>query len=84
MISQEIGTPVPSYADPSSFSGIVQTGTQHTLNGSQCAFTGNASSIMAGIGENDVDDGHTTLFSPYYDLTEYENPAFSYYRSFHS
>jgi Zn-dependent metalloprotease len=76
----EIGTPIPSYADPSNFTGIVQTGTQHTSGGSQCAFTGNASSITAGIGENDVDDGHTTLFSPYYDLTEYANPAFSYYR----
>lgn len=76
----EIGTPIPSYGDPSSFSGIVQTGTQHTSGGSQCAFTGNASSYMDGIGTQDVDDGHTTLFSPYYDLTEYANPAFSYYR----
>jgi len=75
----EIGTPIPSYADPSNFTGLVQTGTQHTLNGSQCAFTGNAL-ITDGIGENDVDGGHTTLFSPYYDLTEYTNPAFSYYR----
>ena len=76
----EIGTPIPSYDDPSGFSGIVQTGSQHTLNGSLCAFTGNASSYLDGIGTNDVDGGHTTLFSPYYDLTGYSNPAFSYYR----
>ena len=66
--------------DPTSFSGIVQTGTQHTLNGSQCAYTQNASSINDGIGANDVDDGHTTLYSPYYDMTNYNNPAFSYWR----
>ena len=76
----EIGTPIPSYDDPSNFSGIVQTGTQHTLNGSQCAYTENASSINDGIGANDVDDGHTTLYSPYYDMTDYINPAFSYWR----
>ena len=35
---------------------------------------------MDGIGSDDVDAGHTTLFSPYYDLTNYSNPAFSYYR----
>ena len=64
----EIGIPIPSYDDPTSFSGIVQTGTQHTLNGSQCAYTENASSINDGIGANDVDDGHTTLYSPYYDM----------------
>ena len=76
----DIGSPIASYDDPSNFSGIVQTGSQHTLGGSQCAFTGNASSVMDGIGTNDVDGGHTTLFSPYYDLTSYANPAFSYQR----
>ena len=76
----EIDVPIASYDDPFSFSGIVQTGSQHTPGGSICAFTANASSIMDGIGSNDVDAGHTTLFSPYYDLTNYSNPAFSYYR----
>ena len=32
------------------------------------------------IGEQDVDDGHTTLYSPYYNLTSYTNPAFTYWR----
>lgn len=76
----EIGTPTASYDDPINFSGIVQTGTQHTLNGSKCAYTGNAPSYMDGIGTNDVDGGHTTLLSSYFDLTNYSNPAFSYYR----
>jgi len=76
----EIGAPIGSYDDPSSLSGIVQTDAQHTSGGSDCAFTGNASSIMDGIGENDVDDGHTTLFSPYYNLSAYNDPAFSYWR----
>ena len=76
----EIGVPIPSYGDPNDPSTICQTDAQHTPGGSQCAFTGNASSVNDGLGTNDVDDGHTTLYSPYYDLTSYINPAFSYYR----
>ena len=76
----EIGAPIASYGDPSDPSSICQTDEQHTPGGFQCAFTGNASSTMDGLGTNDVDDGHTTLYSPYYDLSSYINPAFSYYR----
>jgi len=75
----EIGSPVGSYQDNGA---IVQADQQHTLNGSDCAFTGNASSSSASIGENDIDGGHTTLYSPTYDLTDYINPAFSYWRWF--
>ena len=75
----EIGSPVGSYTDNGD---PVQTDQQHTPNGSDCAFTGNASSSTASIGENDIDGGHTTLYSPYYDLTDYINPAFSYWRWF--
>ena len=75
----EIGIPIGSYTDNGD---NVQTDEQHTIGGSQCAYTGNASSSASGIGENDVDGGHTTLFSPYYDLTDYTNPAFSYWRWF--
>jgi hypothetical protein len=78
----EIGDPLGSYSDPGDPNTIVQTDDQHTAGGSDCAFTGNASSSSAGIGENDVDDGHTTLYSPYYDMTDYINPAFSYWRWF--
>ena len=76
----DIGAPLGSYDNPSNLSGIVQTATQHTPNGYACAFTENASSINDGIGANDVDDGHTTLFSPTYNLSSYTNPAFSYWR----
>ena len=76
----EIGAPIGSYDDPNSLSGIVQTATQHTQNGYACAFTGNASSVNDGIGANDVDGGHTTLYSPYFNLSSYTNPAFTYWR----
>ena len=76
----EIGAPIASYGDPSDPSTICQTDAQHTPGGFQCAFTGNAASTMDGLGTNDVDGGHTTLYSPYYDLSSYVNPAFSYYR----
>ena len=76
----EIGGIIGSYNDPNSQTGSVQPGDQHTPGGYACAFTQNASSISDGIGANDVDGGHTTLFSPYYDLTNYTDPAFSYWR----
>jgi hypothetical protein len=72
----EIGVPEGTYYDGTV---LVQPSTQHTPFGSYCAFTGND---MTGgtIGANDIDDGHTTLTSPSYDLTTYNNPTFSYYR----
>ena len=76
----EIGVPIASYGDPFDPSTICQTDSDNTLVGIQCAFTGNASSTNDGLGTNDVDGGHTTLYSPYYDLSSYTNPAFSYYR----
>ena len=75
----EIGSPVGSYTDNGD---PVQTDQQHTNGGSQCLYTGNAPSSSDGIGTNDVDGGHTTVFSPYYDLSSYVNPAFSYWRWF--
>ena len=75
----EIGVPIGSFADNGD---LVQTNQQHTLGGSQCAFTGNAPSSSDGIGTNDVDGGHTTVYSPIYDLSSYNNPAFSYWRWF--
>ena len=75
----EIGSPLGSYTDNGD---PVQTDQQHTPNGSNCAFTGNATSSSASIGENDIDGGHTTLYSPTYDLTSYINPGFSYWRWF--
>ena len=69
-----IDIPMGSFSD-----GIIcQTDEQTTPGGIACALTGNATSTSAGIGENDVDDGHTTLVSPVFDLTEYTNPLFSF------
>ena len=76
----EIGSPIGSYDDPNNLSGMVQPAYQHTPNGYACAFTQNASSINDGIGANDVDGGHTTLYSPFYNLSNYINPAFTYWR----
>ena len=43
------------------------------------SFTGN-DNTGGTIGANDVDGGHTTLTSPVYDLTDYTNPTFTYFR----
>ncbi len=76
----EIGVPIPSYGVYGDPSTICQTDAQNTSGGTQCAFTGNASSAQDGLGTNDVDAGHTSLYSPTYDLSAFVNPAFSYYR----
>lgn len=74
----DINEPTPS-TDGSGYQ--VQTNNDHTSGSSNiCAFTGNASSTGAGVGENDVDDGATSLRSPIFDMTEYENPAITYWR----
>ena len=60
----------------------VQTDQDHTTAGfpsNFCAFTGQGSTGGA-IGEEDVDDGKTTLRSHIFDLTGYDNPAITYYR----
>ena len=61
---------------------MVQTDADHTSGSGNiaCAITGNASDESAALGENDVDDGHTTLVSTSLDLTAFENPAISYWR----
>jgi len=72
----EIGVPEGTFYDNTI---PVQTPNQHTPQGAYCAFTGN--DLTGGsIGSNDVDGGHTTLTSPVYDLSSYDNPTFSYYR----
>lgn len=75
-----IADPVPSYLDPGSQTGQVQTGDDHTLApGVKCAITGNAA-IGDGAGTQDIDGGKTTITSQVYDLSTYTNPAFTYYR----
>ena len=72
----EIGVPEGTYYDGTV---PVQNGTQNTPQGAYCAFTGN-DNTGGTIGGNDVDGGHTTLTSPVYDLTDYTNPTFTYFR----
>lgn len=74
-----IDVPIPSFSDDGV---MVQVDQDHTPGSGNiaCAVTGNASSQSAGIGDSDVDGGHTTLVSPVFDLRSYENPAFSYWR----
>lgn len=47
--------------------------------GEDCYLTGNSG---GGAGSNDVDNGTTTLTSPVFDGTLYENPKISFYRWF--
>jgi len=49
--------------------------------GNQCFITGNGG---AQAGTDDVDDGTTTLTSPVFDLTTYNEPILSYYRWFYN
>ncbi len=74
-----IDVPIGSYYDNTE---VVQPNEQHTLGGVACAVTGNAANTSAGLGDNDVDDGETTLVTPSFDLTDYENPLFVYWRWF--
>ncbi len=75
--------PVGSYGEPGESSSIVAPQLDHTVGfGGYCFLTGVSPGSDAGIGANDVDAGHTTLISPVIDLTQYENPVFSYWRWF--
>ncbi|RMG43521.1 MAG: exo-alpha-sialidase [Acidobacteria bacterium] len=51
----------------------------HTPNGVYCWVTGQGSP-GGSIGENDVDDGRTTLFSPVFDLSGMSDPTIGYWR----
>lgn len=74
-----IDVPIPTYSDDGI---IVQTDEDYTPGSGNiaCALTGNASSPTEGIGVQDVDDGRTTLVSPVFDLTQYDNPGVTYQR----
>jgi hypothetical protein len=73
--------PVGSFGTPGDPSTIVAPDEDHTDGAvGYCFVTGNSSSPTGGIGENDVDGGHTTLTSPTIDLSAYEDPLFTYWR----
>lgn len=77
----EESIPVGSYSTLGDPSTIVAPNMDHTAGfGGYCFLTGITPGADAGVGENDVDAGHTTLLSPVMDLTEYENPVISYWR----
>lgn len=72
-----IDVPMGSY---SADGDMVQPDYQNTPGGIACAVTGNATNTSAGVGENDVDAGHTSLVTPPFDLSGYVNPAITYAR----
>ncbi len=77
--SWDINTPIPS-TDGTGY--MVQTETDHTAGtGNLCGFTGNAGEFD-GVGTNDVDNGLTTLRTPFFDVTDYTDPVFTYYRKY--
>ena len=74
-----IDAPIGSFSDDGV---MVQTDEDHTPGSGNiaCAITGNANNSTAALGDNDVDGGHTTLVTPIFDLSEFSNPAISYWR----
>jgi hypothetical protein len=78
----ELDIPIGSFSEPGNLSTVVAPYDEHTggADGELCYITGNSSAADAPLGENDVDGGKTTLQSPIIDLTEYDNPAITYWR----
>jgi hypothetical protein len=73
--------PVGSYGEVGNPNSVVAAPMDHTVGfGGYCFLTGVSPGADAGIGENDVDGGHTTLLSPVIDLTIYDNPVLEYWR----
>lgn len=72
--------PMPSYTTDIASGTMVQPGFQTTPGGEYCFITGNASNTSASIGENDVDNGKTTLQSPIIDMSELIDPIVAYNR----
>lgn len=76
----EENIPLGSYTVDVAPGTVVAPDTQHTPGGEFCFITGNASSETAGIGENDVDGGKTTLQSPIIDMSALTEPIVAYWR----
>ena len=66
----ERGAPIGTAAQP---------GADHSPAGTDCWFTGQGS-VGGTLGENDVDGGETTLYSPVMDLLGASSPVISYWR----
>jgi Secretion system C-terminal sorting domain len=76
----EEDVPLGSYTVDAAPGTMVQIDAQHTPGGEFCFITGNASSETAGIGENDVDGGKTTLQTPIIDMSGLTEPIVAYWR----
>ncbi|MFN5294524.1 MAG: hypothetical protein ACK5BL_03270, partial [Flavobacteriales bacterium] len=72
--------PLGSYTVDVAPGTVVAIDVQHTPGGEFCFVTGNASSETAGIGENDVDAGKTTLQTPIIDMSTLVEPIVAYWR----
>lgn len=73
-----LAKPIPSFIN----NEMVQTDKDHTTGSGKCVVTGNAASSTSQSGSADVDNGHTVILSPVYNLSEYKNPMVSYWRWF--
>ena len=76
----EEDVPLGSYTVDVAPGTVVAIDTQHTPGGEFCFITGNASNETAGIGENDVDAGKTTLQTPIIDMSGLTEPIVAYWR----
>ena len=76
-----LDSPNATFLTGGNAASICQTGTDHTEDNTInfCYFTGQGTTATS-IGENDVDGGRTSLFSPVFDLSAYTNPAISFYQ----
>lgn len=75
--------PIGSYVNSVSGQLPVQPNYDKTLGNGQngmCLVTGNASSTGSPVGTADVDNGKTTVITPTFDLTDFEQPVIEYYR----
>ena len=71
----EWGNPNPTYWE----GVLVQTGDDHTEDGTSCFVTGNVNDPN-NVGADDVDGGETTLFSPVLDLSGSDDVLLTYWR----
>tara|TARA_Y100000590_G_scaffold466474_1_gene642002 strand:+ start:1261 stop:3564 length:2304 start_codon:yes stop_codon:yes gene_type:complete len=71
----ELGIPIATSFDGNQ----AQPGYDHSESGEQCFITG-ASTSPGSVGFDDVDGGKTTLLSPIYNLSEYNEALVTYWR----
>ena len=57
---------------------VVQTGDDHTVDGTDCFVTGNGGGT--GAGDDDIDNGYTILYSPVYDLSGLNDALLTYWK----